>query len=328
MGRNPKKLWSVSLGAGLLGAIAIAVRYALRPPDQELLPDSLSPAIFARRLFSSSAGDLVYHESGSGDPLIFVHGVSIGASSYEWSQVYPAFAQRYRVLALDLIGFGESSRPNRTLTEADYVRTLAEFCRGVCGNAQPIIVGSGLGGGFCAHLASQHPELVERLLLLMPTGLGDFGRQRLPLTTKLLGKVPVLNRFIYRNYFSTPTAVRTWLTQYAFANPARVTDELVQVYTTCAQQYGAQFAILNFHAGRLNFDLERRMRDLDLPVTLLWSDRATFPPLEWAYRLQETTRRCSLSILKNVGPLAALEDPAQVTRVLEEALDGQIRLFE
>jgi len=327
IGRSNKKLWSVSLSAGLLGALAIAVRYALRPPPREPLPDSISPAIFATRMFSSSVGDLLYHESGSGEPLIFIHGVSIGASSYEWSKVYPAFVGDYRVLAPDLIGYGESSRPNRTMNEVDYVRSLAEFCRGVCGGTRPIIVGSGLGGGFCAHLASQHPELVDRLLLLMPTGLGDFGRQRLPLTTQLLSKLPFLNRFVYRNYFSTPTAVRTWLSQYGFANPSRVTEELVRVYTTCAQQYGAQHAVLNFHSGNLNFDLERRMRDLTLPVTLLWSEQATYPPLEWAYRLQEATPRCSLYTLRNVGPLAALEDPAQVIEVLREAMNGQIRLF-
>lgn len=327
IGRSNKKLWSVSLGAGVLGALAIAVRYALRPPQRELMPDAISPAIFATRMFSSSVGDLLYHESGSGEPLIFIHGISIGASSYEWSKVYPTFAGDYRVLAPDLLGYGESSRPNRTLTEMDYVRSLAEFCRGLCHGERPIIVGSGLGGGFCALLASQHPELVDRLVLLMPTGLGDFGRQRLPLTTTLLSKMPILNRFVYRNYFSTPAAVRTWLTQYGFADPALVTDELVRVYTTCAQQYGAQHAVLNFHSGRLNFDLERRMRDLNLPVTLLWSEQATFPPLEWAYRLQEAAPRCSLYTLQNVGPLAALEDPPQVTEVLREALNGQIRLF-
>ena len=87
-----RKIWGVSLGAGLLGAFVLTLRYALRPSAKPKLPDSISPAIFATRIFYTSRGQVVYHESGQGGPLVFVHGVYIGASSYEWSKVYPHFA--------------------------------------------------------------------------------------------------------------------------------------------------------------------------------------------------------------------------------------------
>lgn len=327
-GKDNKKLWGVGLGAGLLGAFAIALRYALRPRETQPLPDSISPAIFATKVLQTSVGEMVYHESGSGQPLVFVHGVAVGASSYEWSKVYPKLAHRFRVLALDLIGFGESARPNATLTEADYVRSIAEFCRTTCGERKPILVGSGLGGGFCAHLASQHPELVSRLILLMPTGLSDFGRPRLPFTMRLLSRMPLLNRFVYRNYLSTRAAVLAWLTQFGFADAGKVSDETVDVFTTFAQQYGAQHAITNLMAGRLNFDLENRMRGLMQPVTLIWSDCSPYPPLEWAYALQRVARSCQLVILEGVGPLAALEEPKTVAGVLKDQLDDELRVFK
>lgn len=328
MARGSRNLWGMGLGAGLVGAAAIGLRYLLRPPRQEPVPDSISPAIFATKVLHTSIGEVVYHESGGGDPLIFVHGISVGASSYEWSKVYPDFASRYRVMAPDLVGFGESARPKASLSEADYVRSLAEFCRATCGDRKPVLIGSGLGGGFCAHLASQHPELVSRLILLMPTGLGDFGRQRLPWHTKLLSQTPGLNGFIYRNYLSTRAAVRTWLTQSGFADARRLTEETVEVYATCAQQYGAQYAVFNFLSGRLNFDLDLRMRSLTQPATLLWGDRATFPPMEWAERLQGALRNCQLVMLKGVGSLAALEDPKQVIEVVRDQLRGELRIYK
>ena len=99
---KPKHAWSVGLGAGILGAIIVALKYALRPPTKRRVPDSISSRVFVSKVLHTSLGQVVYHESGSGQPLIFLHNVGLGASSYEWSKVYPEFASRYRVVALDL----------------------------------------------------------------------------------------------------------------------------------------------------------------------------------------------------------------------------------
>ena len=79
---------------------------------------------------------------------------------------------------------------------------------------------------------------------------------------------------------------------------------------------------------RMNFDLEARLKTLPQPVTLFWSERAVFPPLEWAYRFQAAIEKCSLVILKNVGVLAALEDPRQVSEALKAELRAGLRLYE
>ena len=127
-----KRLWNVGLGAGLLGAILLALRYAVRRPTSTPVPDTISPKIFTTKVLHTSRFPIVYHESGAGQPVIFVHNVCLGGSSYEWSKVYPEFAATHRVIALDLIGFGESARPNVQLSAADYVRILAEFIRATC----------------------------------------------------------------------------------------------------------------------------------------------------------------------------------------------------
>lgn len=319
------KLLGVGLGAGVLGALFLALKYMVRPATKSRVPDTISPAIFATKVLHTSLGTIVYHESGSGQPLIFVHGVCPGASSYEWSKVYPEFAGPYRVLAPDLIGFGESARPKASIGAADYARTLAEFIRATC-NQPPVLVGSGLGAGFCVLLASQHPELVERLILLMPTGLTEFGKSQVSISARMVSRLPLLNRFLYRNYQSTKTAVRSWLTRYGFSKPEAVTDEIVEVFTTCAQQNGAEHSILNLYAGRLSFDLESRIKTLTQPLTLLWSDSAV-APMEWAYRFQGLLKNSNLVILQNVGTLAALEDPAAVAEVLREQLKTELRVL-
>ncbi len=327
-GEHHKKLVGVGLGAGLLGAIFFALKYAIRPAGKSPLPDTISPAIFTTKVQHTSLGHLIYHEAGQGQPLIFIHSICMGGSSYEWSKVYPSFIKRFRVLAPDLIGFGESQRPDAQRSASDYVRMLAELIRATCWGESPIVVASGLGAGFCIQLASQHPELVSRLILHMPTGGHNFGFARLRRSTRWAARIPLLQRFLYRNYQSSRAAIRDWLTNGGFVDPSRVTEEMLDVFTTCAQQNGAEFAIRNFHAGRLNFKPEARMKSLLMPVTFLWGNEPGFPSLEEGRRLHSLAKHGSFVVLPQVGALAALENPKVVIEALEEELDGELRVVK
>jgi pimeloyl-ACP methyl ester carboxylesterase len=309
-----RRIWGVSLGAGLLGALVLTLRYALRPSAKPKLPDAISPAIFATRIFYTSRGQVVYHESGQGSPLVFVHGVYVGASSYEWSKVYPHFAGTHQVLALDLLGFGESERPDLPFSATDHVQALVEFIRAKSGGERASVVASGLGAGFATILAAQHPDLVERLILLMPVGRVEFGRRRLPKR--------------YRRYLSTRIRIRAWLKSFGFADPEKILDETVDVFTNCAQQFGADRAIFHWMSRRFDLDLEKRLSELSQPVTLLWGEKAVNPPLETGYRLQPIAKQCSLVVLPNLGLLAALESPMQVAEALSKELDQSIHIFK
>jgi pimeloyl-ACP methyl ester carboxylesterase len=262
--KRKKGLFGAGLGAGLLGAIFLALRFAVRPVTKARVPDAISPAIFRTKALHTSLGQMVYHESGAGPSLIFIHSICPGASSYEWSKVYPQFTATHRVLAPDLIGFGESARPDANLPAADYARSLAEFVRGAC-EGPVILVASGLGAGLSVLLATQHPEMVSQLLLWMPTGIAEPGRRRIPLARRLSSLTPLVHRFTYRNYESGRTSIRRWITGRGFTDPARLTEETIDVYATCAQQYGAEHALRNLYSGRLGVDLDRRLPMLSRP---------------------------------------------------------------
>jgi len=323
-----RRIWGVSLGAGLLGAFVLTLRYALRPSAKPKLPDAISPAIFATRIFYTSRGQVVYHESGLGSPLVFVHGVYVGASSYEWSKVYPHFAGTHQVLAVDLLGFGESERPDLPFSATDHVQALVEFIRAKSGGERASVVASGLGAGFATILAAQHPDLVERLILLMPVGRVEFGRRRLPKRYGLFSRLPIANRPFYRRYLSSRIRIRAWLKSFGFADPEKITDETVDVLTNCAQQFGADRAIFQWMSRRFDLDLEKRLGELSQPVTLVWGEKSVNPPLETGYRLQPIAKQCSLIVLPNSGVLAPLESPLQVAEALSKELDQTIHIFK
>ena len=318
-------LWVVSLGAAAGAVVAVgavgALRYFVRPPTKERIPETISPERFATRAFQTSRGQMFYHEggSGAGPTLIFIHNVGVGASAYQWSKVYPAFADNHRVVAVDLLGFGESERPKAKLTAHDYAESLAEFVGGVCGDdaQRPVIVARGLGAGFAALMAALNPELVGQLLLWMPAGQASV-----PLWLNLASRVPNLKNYVYRNKLARRAAIRArFEARGAFVDPAAVTQEAVDMHAICAQQLQADYAIFRLFQGKMGFDLPARFPEVTVPTTLLWPARlaggAAFAAAE---RLAASCPTCKLRVVPEAGPYAPLESPGSLIEVLGEEL--------
>ena len=323
-------LWGVGLGAGLGALVTVglvlALRWFVRPPTKERIPEAISPQRFATRTFQTSRGQMLYHEGGSGPgpTLVFIHNVGVGASAYQWSKVYPAFADHHRVIAADLLGFGESERPLAKLTALDYAESLAEFIGGVCGDdpQPPVVIARGLGAGFAALMATHHADLVSRLLLWMPSG-----RAQVPLWLNVASRVPNLNRFIYRNKLARRATIRArFEAAGAFVDPGAVTQESVDMHAICAQQFQADYAIYRLFQGRMSFDLDARIRELPMSTTLLWPARLSGGPAYKAVeRLAASNPLCTLRVVPDAGPYAPLEAPESMIEVLAKELQDEPR---
>ncbi len=317
-------LVGAGLGVCALAAAVVCLKYFIRPPTKERIPETISPVKFTTREFQSSRGQMIYHESGTGPgpTLVFIHNVGVGASSYAWSKVYTSFAETHRVLAPDLLGFGESERPRVKLTAADYAESLADFLAEKCGEdaPRPVIVARGLGAGFAALMAALHPALAGRLLLWMPSG-----QATVPPLLNLASRVPNLNSFIYRNKLARRATIKARFgAKGAFVDPAAVTQEMVEVHAICAQQYQADYAIFRLFQGKLSFDLESRFREVQTPTTLLYPSLAAPAALATGRRLQASNPRSTLRIVDGTGPFAPLESPGGVVGVLADELSREL----
>lgn len=313
----------LGLGVGLIGAAALAIRQ-FHKPDREPIPDEISPAIFATRASHTSKGQIVYHTSGSGAPLVFLHGIFLGASSYEWSKIYGHFAISHTVLAPDLVGFGESERPAAAMDPSDHVQSLSEFLMETAGGRPAAVVASGATSQIALLLAAAHPDLVSRLVLFMPSALREPAQCH---SLGLLGRSPIaaINRLAYRHQIARPSFIRSWLARSGFANPANISAETVAVLSTCARQYGAERAIFGFLKNRRKFQKTGRLGDVAAPVHILWPGAArAFNSGEGA-TLCRSLRQASMRILPEAAALAPIESPASVSAAISEILDGELR---
>jgi len=114
-----------------------------------------------------------YQEAGEGPAVLFLHGSGPGASGYSnFKRNYPYFAARgLRAIVPDTLGFGYSSKPE----DVDYTLELlvgaTRRLLGALGIERCAVVGNSHGGAMALRLAIDHPELVDRLVLMAPGGL-------------------------------------------------------------------------------------------------------------------------------------------------------------
>ena len=291
--------------------------------------NEFQPPGFGKQAIATSLGSMVYYtpvpKNEELPPLIFLHNFGGGASAYEWSKVYPAFTNNYRVLAPDLIGWGESAHPVRNYQIADYLQTIAEFIQKTC-QTPVTVVASSLTAAFTIRLAIKQPDLFQKLLLVCPSGFDDFGQgagRRLPLQ---LISTPLVDRLIYALGAENAVAVRNFLSQFLFALPERVSEEMVEAYLASAQQPNAEYAALAFLKGDLYFDLALYLPQLTIPTVMLWGEQAQFTSVNLGRRLAKLNPQAvqAFEAIADTGVLPHLEMPAVVIGLLYKMLNDEL----
>jgi 2-hydroxy-6-oxo-6-(2'-aminophenyl)hexa-2,4-dienoate hydrolase len=122
------------------------------------------------------AGDLRTHylEAGKGEPLVLIHGGGAGADSVgNWRSTIPAFAKHFRVLAMDMLGFGGTAKPDPAsfeYSQAARVKHLRAFLDAL-EVERAAFIGNSMGGCTALGLAVESPERVSKLVLMGSAGL-------------------------------------------------------------------------------------------------------------------------------------------------------------
>ena len=112
-----------------------------------------------------------YLEAGAGPPVVLVHGSGPGVTAYaNWRLTIPDLAPHFRVLAPDMAGFGFSDKPDVVANMARWVGQLTGFLDAL-GIERASVVGNSFGGGIGIRLAVDHPDRVDRLVLMGSVGI-------------------------------------------------------------------------------------------------------------------------------------------------------------
>ena len=271
---------------------------------------------------------LAYRVAGEpgAPPVLLVHGVYAGASSYEFRKNFLELAKDFRVYALDLLGCGLSERPRRRYGPEDVAAQVEDFAREEIG-AQTYLIASSLSAALVVPAAVRSPRLFKRLILICPTGLGgslDRPSGRLGEGVYNLFRAPVLGDSLY-NAIASQRVIRYYLSGMVYHDPKFITQDLVEDYYRTSHQPGAKYFPAAFISGKLNLGLEDFWSRVPHKSFIAWGQEARTTPVSQAQQFTRRNPRAELKVFRNAALLPHDERAETFNEEAKKFLLGNVR---
>jgi pimeloyl-ACP methyl ester carboxylesterase len=277
-------------------------------------------------------GSLRVHHThgGRGSPVLFIHG--LGSSGYmEWRFNLEATADRHRVFAPDLPGFGRSEKP-RARYGIPYFTRFIEHYMEERGLRSAAVVGASLGGRIALELALESPRLVRKLVLVNALGLGrpnvhvSYGLVTIPRVGEALMNVArgalrwapsqTIRRVAARYAGSSSDLTRTMDDAYL--------DNLRELYAAEGYHNAYLATVRSLVTPKAVFggqhDMTTRLNELKVPVQLIWGADDPLFPVAHAARAHSLIERSRLTVIEGAGHTPQAERPEEFNRVLHNFL--------
>lgn len=256
---------------------------------------------------------------GTGKPaLILIHG--LGGCWQNWLLNIPYFRERYRVIAPDLPGFGESDMPTEPISIESYGAVVDSLCHKL-GIDQATIVGNSMGGLIATEIALSFPTRVRNLVLVSAAGLSTSAaeRRRTVIVTlaRLWGFVTswTVN---HREEVAFRPRLRKLLLHQIVKYPERLSPPLMLELIQGAGRPGFVSAL----AALMSYPLEDRLNSIECPVLIVWGRNDRLVPVSDAYQYEELIgNNAHKVIIEDTGHCLMLERPKVFNNLLCEFLN-------
>ncbi len=295
------------LGAAAVAAIALGSRRLKR--WETLEPRDAADGDFVALSDGARMHYVARGDSAAGAPVILIHGVM--DSTRNWEKNIDELARAHRVEAVDLIGFGFSSRETRARYSLEYyARTLREFmdARGI---ARAYLVGHSLGGAVALELAARAPARVLKIALINPA---VYVINRLA-SLNASARVPLLPRAILGLALSS-RVVRDYAFRRALGDPARFDAAYAEWRRQPTRVKGTADALIAIAAAWQPSDLPARLAQIHAPTLVIAGARDSIVPRRHSERVARELPNAVLRVIANAGHSVYEETPAEIDRLI------------
>jgi pimeloyl-ACP methyl ester carboxylesterase len=243
-------------------------------------------------------------------PILFLHG--FGASLQTWDAWSESLRNDYRVISIDLPGFGLTGEdPSGIYTDQRSVEVIEAFLKELK-IPKVVLVGNSMGGKFAWQFAARYPDQVTKLVLISPDGYASPGIKYGKKT-----EIPAIAQ-LYRYFFS-----KTFLEmnlEPAYANPKTLNDALVNRYYDLMLAPGVRGAILARMQQTVLQDPVPFLANIKVPTLLIWGEKDAFIPISNSDDYLKVMPNAKRVSLPNIGHLPQEEQPSIGLAALKEFL--------
>lgn len=263
-----------------------------------------------------------YRAGGDGPLLVLIHGIT--SSSRSWESVLPALAERFTILAPDLLGHGQSDKPAGDYSLGSHACIVRDLMLAL-GHGPGTIVGHSLGGGIAMQLSYQFPELTQRLVLVSSGGLGREVSIFLRAVT-LPGSELVLPLIASQPVIGAGTGVGRALGRVGLqtgSDLGEIARGIASLNDLGARRAFVHTARSVIDVGGQRVDARDRLYLAEaVPSMLVWGDEDPIIPARHGIRAHGLMPGSRLELFEGAGHFPHLEQPDRFASVLETFIHG------
>lgn len=164
-----------------------------------------------------------YLSAGKGDPVILIHGHSV-TGAITWGSVISSLSPYFRVVAPDVVGYGESEKPSASYSRSYFANWLGNFLDALK-IKKANLVGISQGGAISLQYTIDNPDRVDRLVLINSAGLGKW-------IPPIGFALSMAFRYIYPSYIAS-----RWNSRYMVKNPKNINKTLIDYGITLSKKW-------------------------------------------------------------------------------------------
>jgi pimeloyl-ACP methyl ester carboxylesterase len=293
----------------VIAAIVFTVFWFARPADVSFEEVRASvPYSESSRFVEIDGVRIHYQEKGVGMPLVLIHGFT--SSTYTWKDVFEPLSRSFRVIAIDLKGFGFSGKPDGDYTK----RAQAQLVIHLLDNLKiekAWLVGNSMGGEVALNVALADPQRVAGLILIDSAGVAVKGGASL---APAYVRMPLIGRLLTALALTSDKLVREGL-EKSFFDDTKVTDDRVAHYYQPLRTRGGQLAALRARTQWDQFPIEQDLGKINARTLIIWGAEDALIPLAAGRAMDSLIKDSKLVIIEKCGHVPQEEMP---DRVLEE----------
>jgi pimeloyl-ACP methyl ester carboxylesterase len=259
--------------------------------------------------------------AGEGPVIVLVHGIT--GSSAHWKPVMPLLAERYTVVAPDLLGHGESAKPRGDYSLGAYATGIRDLLIAL-EHPKATVVGHSLGGGVAMQFAYQFPERCDRLVLVSSGGLG--AEVSLLLRAAALPGAELVLPLLASSRMRAAAGFVAGVLGKLRLRPGNDLAEMAAGIGSLAESDARQAflhtlrAVIDPRGQRVNATDRLHLAEV-MPSLIVWGERDTIIPLEHAHIAHAAMPGSRLELLEEAGHFPQLDDPITLARLLSDFVE-------
>ncbi len=246
-----------------------------------------------------------YLEEGSAEKcIVLLHG--LGGMAERWTPVIPLLSKKYRVIALDLIGYGHSDKPKTDYTPELFTEFILDFLDTLSVDTI-FMVGTSLGGQIVAECAATQKNSIKKVVMISPAGM-------------MKESTPTLDAYtmaaLYPTYETVKTAYEMMMNQKNGPSQRTIDNFIANM-----SQPNAKMVFLSTLLGLKNSPvITKKLQLINIPTLIVWGSNDNMIPVKYAKDFVSAIKNSNLIVMEGCGHIPYEEKPDEFSKMILEFL--------